>query len=978
MRFQPSNLFLPNAIGPRRRAHQDFSPLTMRLFPASTRLNPPLRAKQCLLGLIATNAQRLVEGGSLKKIGKLIFLFGIITALRAGSLLDPTFNIGSGANGIVEQVLPLSSGKILICGNFTSFNGKNRGYIARLNSDGSVDESFLGQPGYWVRHMAVQADGKIVIGGYFKNVGSTSRSLVARLNADGSLDTSFDPGLGCTDIIAGGIDGNIDPFVFWLVVQGDGKIILTGNFRNYNGQSSIGIVRVNADGSRDTSFNVGSGLDSWGRHMLIQPNGQILVAGWFTSYNGQSFNRLMRLNPDGTADHSFNPYFGDKTAIYTTALVANGKFIAAGHSINPNGLFLREIERLNPDGSVDSSWVGYTNDKTESSVVQSDGKLIVGGAFTSADGTSRTSLARFNTDGTLDTGFQANIDNFVWTVALDANGKLLISGGFYTVDGVSMSGVARLLTGVGGGTPPPSDTAPVLSASAASTSQINLTWTDASTIRTGYSVERKTGSGGTYAQIATLAASARSYSATGLSAGTQYYFRLLASNNQGRSLYSNEANATTQSSTGTTSNSASFAGSDSATRGTWKGAYGSDGYNVIADTIAYPAYAQVTPSGKSDWTWQWSTTDTDALQRATGTDRVAACWYASSSFSVDVSITDGQSHRVSLYCLDWDLASRSQTVEAFDGDTGTLLDRQSISSFVGVYLNYTLKGHVKFLFTRTGGPNAVLSGIFFGGASTTTSTVGTPVITPNGGTYSSAQSVTITDSTTGAEIHWTADGSDPTTSSALYSGPLTITASATLKAKAFKSGMTASATASAAFTISSGTGTTGAKFVYAGADTSTLGNWRGKYGADGYNVIGKAVLYPSYATVAASSSKQDWVWNDPTTDARALQTPDGTSREAGCWYSSTGFDIDLNFTDGKTHRLAAYFCDWDYAGRSEKLELLDAASGTVLQTLTLSSFSGGQYQIWDIKGHVKLRLTRIAGPNAVVNGLFLQAAAAQL
>jgi hypothetical protein len=69
----------------------------------------------------------------------LVFIANIHAALA--SLLDTTFNIGTGADGLVEQVLELPDGKILICGNFTSFNGKNRAYIARLNPDGSVEAS---------------------------------------------------------------------------------------------------------------------------------------------------------------------------------------------------------------------------------------------------------------------------------------------------------------------------------------------------------------------------------------------------------------------------------------------------------------------------------------------------------------------------------------------------------------------------------------------------------------------------------------------------------------------------------------------------------------------------------------------------------------------------------------------------------------------------------------------------------------------
>jgi uncharacterized delta-60 repeat protein len=380
-----------------------------------------------------------------------------------GSLLDTTFNIGTGANGLVEQVLQLPDGKVLVCGNFTSFNGRDRAYIARLNNDGSVDETFDAHPGYWVRHMCVQPDGKIFIGGYFTTVQGVSRNLIARLNSDGSLDTSFDPGTGAEVKIAAGIDGNVDPFVFWIELQTDGKLIITGNFRNYNGQSRTGIARLNPDGSLDSAFDVGSGLDSWGRVIKILGNGQILVGGWFTAYHGQGHNRLVRINGDGSPDSSFNPNFGDKTAVYSIADLGNGKIIVSGHSENPDGTFSEEVAKLNADGSVDKSYPAFTNEKTECLLLQPNGKLILAGYFSSLNGAARANLGRVNADGTIDSTFSANTDNFVWTVAPGGAGKILICGGFQKVDGVARSGVARL------NLPEASDgtiTAPLLSAPA--------------------------------------------------------------------------------------------------------------------------------------------------------------------------------------------------------------------------------------------------------------------------------------------------------------------------------------------------------------------------------------------------------------------------------------------------------------------------------------------------------------------------------
>lgn len=360
------------------------------------------------------------------------------------AVVDNTFNIGSGADGLVEQVLELPDRKVLICGNFTSFNGKDRAYIARLNSDGSVDLSFRAHPGYWVRHMAVQTDGKIVISGYFTTVQGTSRNLIARLNSDGSLDPTFDPGTGADVIIAGGIDGNFTPFIFWHVIQPDGKIVITGNFREYNGTSVGALARLNPDGSLDPSFNPGRGLNSWGRVIYLGSNDQIYVGGWFTEFNGKSANRIVRLNADGSHDASFNAFYGDKTAVYSIVELPDGKLITSGHSKNPDGLFDRNVVRLNRDGTVDPSWKGATNEKTESLLLLPNGQLILAGYFGDLSGAARKKIGRLNPDGTVDQKFYADVDNFVWTVAPAQGNKILISGGFTMIDGIPRARVARL------------------------------------------------------------------------------------------------------------------------------------------------------------------------------------------------------------------------------------------------------------------------------------------------------------------------------------------------------------------------------------------------------------------------------------------------------------------------------------------------------------------------------------------------------
>ena len=114
-------------------------------------------------------------------------------------------------------------------------------------------------------------------------------------------------------------------------------------------------------------------------------------------------------------------------------------------------------------------------------------------------------------------------------------------------------------------------------------------------------------------------------------------------------------------------------------------------------------------------------------------------------------------------------------------------------------------------------------------------------------------------------------------------------------------------------------------------------------------------------------------WVASTTDVRALQkgSSTATDRIASTWYSNSSFNIDLNLTDGNWHRVAVYCLDWDAQNRAERLDVIDLASGTVLDSRSISAFSNGQYLIWNLRGNVRLRVTYTgAGANAVVSGVF--------
>jgi uncharacterized delta-60 repeat protein len=238
-------------------------------------------------------------------------------------------------------------------------------------------------------------------------------------------------------------------------IQPDGKILATGNFHDYDGASSPGIVRINPDGSRDASFNVGAGLSTWGRFVRVLDNKQIVASGWFTSYNNRDFNRLVRINSDGSTDFTMNAFYGDKTAVYSVWELPDGKMITSGHSLNDQKLFSREIVRLNHDGSVDESWVGKTNEKTESIVPQPDGKVILCGAFYMVDDVWKPSIARLNADGTLDPTLHAECQGGIWNVTQTRDKKLLVCGEFTQIDGVPMNYLGRLILPENLNPPPP-------------------------------------------------------------------------------------------------------------------------------------------------------------------------------------------------------------------------------------------------------------------------------------------------------------------------------------------------------------------------------------------------------------------------------------------------------------------------------------------------------------------------------------------
>jgi uncharacterized delta-60 repeat protein len=374
-----------------------------------------------------------------------------IVRLNSDGTRDTTFttNTGTGANNTVYSIAIQSDGKIVVCGSFTTWNGTTVGRIVRLNSDGTRDTTFTTNNGTGANNaiisMIIQPDGKILLGGggsSFTSWNGTSVGGIVRLNSDGTRDTAFNTNTGT----------GANAFVYVRAVQSDGKILIGGGVTNWNGTTVGRIVRLNSNGTRDTTFttNTGTGAVSSTDSIAIQSDGKILVSGYFSSWNGTSVGRIVRLNSDGTLDTTFttNNGTGANGGVNSIAIQSDGKILVVGGFSSWNGTSVGRIVRLNSDGTNSETSSSFANNTVNSIAIQSDGKIVVGGTFTTWNVTTVNRIVRLNSDGTLDTAFTTNTgtgtNNIVDSIVIQSDGKILVGGQSTSWNGTTVGRIVRL------------------------------------------------------------------------------------------------------------------------------------------------------------------------------------------------------------------------------------------------------------------------------------------------------------------------------------------------------------------------------------------------------------------------------------------------------------------------------------------------------------------------------------------------------
>jgi hypothetical protein len=500
-------------------------------------------------------------------------------------------------------------------------------------------------------------------------------------------------------------------------------------------------------------------------------------------------------------------------------------------------------------------------------------------------------------------------------------------------------------------------------------------------------------------------------------------------------------------------------------QGNWVNAYGSAGYalggwNGSSD-LAYLPNATLTVDQGSRWIWASTTSDTRALESADLSIREAATWTAASALSLHLDFTAAYHGPLELYAVDWDNLGRSETVTVNDGSTS-----QSVAigasftqgAWLGFPVNVLSGGTMTITVTRNTGANAVLSGLFLGGAG--------PVPTPfmpapsgnhwvntygsagyalggwNGGsdlaylpnatltldqgsrwiwasTTSDTRALESADQSIRKAATWTAEStlSLHLDFSAAYHGPLELYAvdwdnlgrSETVTVSINNGSDPQSASLASSFApgswlgfpvnvLSGGTVTitvtrnSGANAVLSGLFLGGAGpaptpftpapsgnHWVNTYGTAGYALGGwngsSDLAYLPSATLTLDQGSR-WVWASTTSDARALESPDQSIRQAATWTAGSILSLRLDFSAAYHGPLELYAVDWDSLGRSETVTVA-INNGSDPQSANLaSSFAPGSWLVFPVNvlsgGTVTITVTLDAGANTVLSGLFLR------
>jgi uncharacterized delta-60 repeat protein len=349
-------------------------------------------------------------------------------------------NFSSTADQYVTSIAIQSDGTTYVSGEFTQIGGQPHFKIARLKPDGAVDPLFNLSAAYRAEGLEVTKNDEILVAATVTSPDGFQRLRLARLFKDGSIDRSFQP--------------DIDGTTQRILELRDGRILIGGIFTRVNGVSCGGLAILHPDGSLDRSFSATLG-DFLGTAYALaqQEDGKLIVGGPFISVNGANRRYAVRLNPNGSIDQTFNPNLVSSThGVSSLTIQSDGKILMGGYFTSVRGVPRSCLVRLNPDSTIDTSFIGTTSSSVTSILVQKDGRILIGGLFSSVNGITQRAIARLLPDGNIESTFAPQIlpsgqGSIVYSIGMLRDGRLLAAGSFDNFAGGYSSNLSILSNG---------------------------------------------------------------------------------------------------------------------------------------------------------------------------------------------------------------------------------------------------------------------------------------------------------------------------------------------------------------------------------------------------------------------------------------------------------------------------------------------------------------------------------------------------
>jgi hypothetical protein len=309
---------------------------------------------------------------------------------------------------VTPSPTPFCGSFVMISGSFGSINDVTREFIGRTNTNGTTDLTWPNASTEFDSSVTApivpQSNGKQIVGGAFTTYNGTNVGRICRLNIDGSLDTTFN---------TGGTGFNNTVNAIW--VNTDNTILVGGEFTTYNGVSANKIIKLNSDGTINDTFDYGSGFNdsiNW-----IEKNGSgYYIGGKFTTFKGSSYLRFIVINDLGNI---LGPNLGNGTngEVFNIQVDGSGNYAYIGGDFNTwNGLSIAsDIVKVSTstwtfDSTFNTNVNGGSNGNVRALIYDNPtSRLYIGGTFTTFSGNSSLSrLLALNDNGTSYTTFNTN------------------------------------------------------------------------------------------------------------------------------------------------------------------------------------------------------------------------------------------------------------------------------------------------------------------------------------------------------------------------------------------------------------------------------------------------------------------------------------------------------------------------------------------------------------------------------------------